>query len=220
MQQNEIGACIMTSYHNINYFSGGYTYCSFGRDYGLVITHDKVTTVSAGIDGGQPWRRSHGDCVMYTDWQEDNYFYCVKQLLVGLQGKIGLEFDHVHVVNHKKFEQSLPGNPKVDIGLPTQKIRMIKSAEEIDMIRQGARICNIGGAAGIEALTENVPEYEVALASTTAMVREIAKMYPDSELLDSRLFHSIVYKLEYIQRNEWVSLYTSRHRNIPNCTIK
>ncbi|XP_064627721.1 creatinase-like isoform X3 [Lineus longissimus] len=185
MAQNEIGACVMTSYPNINYFSGGFQFCYFGRDYGLVITPDKVTTVSAGIDGGQPWRRSYGDCITYTDWRNDNYYFCVKKLLEGVKGKIGIEFDHVNLDNYKRLDNTLPDNPKVDVGLPTQKMRMIKSAEEIDIIRQGARICDIGGAAIVEALKEDVPEHEVALASTRAMVREIAKTYPNSELLDT-----------------------------------
>ena len=46
------------------------------------------------------------------------------------------------------------------------------------MIRQGARIGDLGGAAVVAAITEGVPEYEVALAGTQAMVREIARSYP------------------------------------------
>jgi creatinase len=37
----------------------------------------------------------------------------------------------------------------------------------------------------VAAVKEGVPEYEVALASTQAMVREIAKRYPHTELMDT-----------------------------------
>ena len=40
--------------------------------------------VSAGIDYGQPWRRTFGDNIVYTDWQKDNFFYAVKQQVCGL----------------------------------------------------------------------------------------------------------------------------------------
>ncbi len=62
---------------------------------------------------------------------------------------------------------------------------MIKSSEEIAVIRNGARTADIGGEAVVAAIHEGVPEYEVALAGTQAMVREIAKTYPHSELMDT-----------------------------------
>ncbi len=65
------------------------------------------------------------------------------------------------------------------------KMRMVKTAEEIEFIANGAQVCDIGGAALVAALKEGVPEHEVALASTQAMIREIAKRYPHTELMDT-----------------------------------
>ena len=59
------------------------------------------------------------------------------------------------------------------------------TAEEIAHIIQGANICDIGGAALVEAIKEGAPEHEIALHSTQAMVKEIAKRYPHSELMDT-----------------------------------
>ena len=53
MAKDGIDAILFTSIHNINYHSD-FLYCSFGRPYGLVITQEKVTSISANIDGGQP----------------------------------------------------------------------------------------------------------------------------------------------------------------------
>ncbi|WP_372743101.1 aminopeptidase P family N-terminal domain-containing protein, partial [Neptunomonas sp.] len=70
MAENDMQAVLFTSYHNINYYSD-FVYCRFGRDYGLVVTADSYTTVTANIDGGQPYRRNQlGDNVVYTDWQK------------------------------------------------------------------------------------------------------------------------------------------------------
>src|SRR3546814_13783461 len=92
MGKNNVDAALFTSYHCINYYSG-WLYCYFGRKYGMVITQDAATTISAGIDGGQPWRRSFGNNVTYTDWRRDNYFSAVRQLAKGAK-RIGSEFDH------------------------------------------------------------------------------------------------------------------------------
>lgn len=48
-----------------------------------------------------------------------------------------------------------------------------------------AELVDIGGAAVVEALRDQVPEYEVALHATQAMVREIARSFPDAELMDT-----------------------------------
>ena len=93
MAQNNIDAAVFTSYHNINYYSD-FLYCSFGRHYALVVTQDSAVTISANIDGGQPWRRTMGtDNIVYTDWQRDNYFVAIQQALPKA-GRIGIEFDH------------------------------------------------------------------------------------------------------------------------------
>jgi creatinase len=63
--------------------------------------------------------------------------------------------------------------------------RMIKSAEEIALIRNGAATADVGGAAVRAAIAVGVPEYEVALAGTAAMVRNIARLYPHAELMDT-----------------------------------
>ena len=63
--------------------------------------------------------------------------------------------------------------------------RMLKSPAEIALIRQGARIADIGGVACVDALADGVPEYEVALHAPGVMVREIARTFPDAELMDT-----------------------------------
>lgn len=183
MEREDIDAVLFTSIHNINYFTD-FVYCSFGRSYGLVVTQDRSTTISANIDGGQPWRQSFGDQLVYTDWQRDNYFAAVKELIPKSR-RVGVELDDLSVENHGKLSGTLTPAELVDIGFPTMRMRMIKSAEEIALISEGARIADIGGWACVEAIDEDVPEYEVALHSTAAMVREIASAYPHTELMDT-----------------------------------
>ncbi|WP_417252033.1 M24 family metallopeptidase [Castellaniella sp.] len=183
MAGNDIDGILFTSYHNINYYAD-FLFCHFGRFYGLALTQDKHTTISANIDAGQPARRSFGDNIVYTDWQRDNYFHAAQTLLKGKK-RVGVELDHITAENLDKLRAALPGSELVDIGKACMRLRMVKSDEEIALIKQGARIADIGGAACRDAIAVGVPEHEVALASTQAMVREIARTYPDAELMDT-----------------------------------
>ena len=98
---------------------------------------------------------------------------------------LGVEFDHINIDNLEKLKEAFPEAQIVDISKSVMALRMIKSDEEIALITHGARIADIGGAACREAIGEGVPEYEVALQSTGAMVREIAATFPHSELMDT-----------------------------------
>ena len=44
MNKNNIDLVILTSMHNIAYYTG-FIYCSFGRLYGCIITTDKISTI-------------------------------------------------------------------------------------------------------------------------------------------------------------------------------
>ncbi len=183
MAEARLDAALLTSYHNVNYFSD-FLYCSFGRRYGYVVTEAKAVSISAGIDGGQPYRRAFGENVSYTDWRKDNFFHALQQEAKGRK-RIGIEFDHVNLDFRRLLGEALPEAEFVDIGAATMWMRTIKSDEEIALIREGARIADIGGGACVDAVRAGVREHEVALASTGAMVREIARRFPHGELMDS-----------------------------------
>jgi creatinase len=183
MAELKIDAALFTSYHNICYLSD-FLFCYFGRRYGLLIDHTKATSISAGIDGGQPWRRTFGNNVTYTDWQKDNYFHAVRGLTQGVK-RLGIEFDHINLDTMALLRSEFPDMEFVDIAAPSMKLRMVKSAEEIAHITKMTRIADIGGAACCEATQVGVGEHEVALHSTATMIREIAKVWPDGELMDT-----------------------------------
>ena len=184
MAAENIDAALFSSYHCINYYSD-FLFCYFGRRYGLLVDHNISTSISAGIDGGQPWRRTYGGKnITYTDWQKDNYFQAIRKLTGGVK-RLGIEFDHINIDTLNLLKAEFPNMEFVDIAAASMRLRMIKSAEEIAHIEKMTRIADIGGAACVEAIGIGVPEHEVALHSTATMVREIAKVWPDGELLDT-----------------------------------
>ena len=183
MEERGVTAALFTSMHNIAYYSG-FLYCAFGRPFGCVVTANRCTTISANIDAGQPWRRSHGDNVIYTDWKRDNFWRTAAGLLKG-HDRIGIEGDHLTLSARAALETAIGAAEIVDIAADVMALRMIKSAEEIALIREGARIANIGGTAIRDAIGEGAREIDIAMAGRDAMELAIAEAFPDAEYRDS-----------------------------------
>lgn len=177
------GAAVLTSMHNIAYYSG-FLYCSFGRPYALVVTETEAVTISAGIDAGQPWRRCHTDNITYTDWARDNYWRAIRSV-TGEDGVIGYEGDHLTLTQRDKMEDFLSPVAMVDLAPATMRQRMMKSPAEIALIREGARVADVGGYAIREAVEAGLREIDVAMAGRDAMELEIARSFPDAEYRDT-----------------------------------
>ena len=186
MSNNNLDMIILTSMHNIAYYTG-FIYCSFGRPYGCVITKNKVTTISANIDASQPWRRSVYDNVIYTDWKRDNYL----KAIVSIIGRdeppknIGIENDHVTLDMKEKLISIFSFSKFSNVSKYLMDIRMIKSNEEIDIIKNGARIADIGGEEIVKNIKVGATELEIAITGRDKMEREIEKTYPNAEYMDT-----------------------------------
>ncbi|MGH3357442.1 MAG: aminopeptidase P family protein [Nocardioidaceae bacterium] len=187
MGEAGVDVALLTSYHAIKYYSD-FLYTSFGRPYALIVTDDEQISVSANIDAGMPWRRTYGDNVVFTDWHRDNYVWAIRETLRERRvdaRRIGVEDDVVPIQTREKFQAAFDGATLVDLSAATMAQRMVKSGEEIEVIKHGARIGDLGGEAVRAAVHEGVAEYEVALAGTDAMVREIARTFPHTEIRDT-----------------------------------
>jgi creatinase len=183
MDDAGVAASVFTSMHNIAYFSG-FLYCSFGRPYGLVVTGSECVTIAAGIDAGQPWRRSYGDAITYTDWQRDNFWRAVA-FVAGTGRVIGYEGDHLTLAQRDRLEDFLTPAASLDIAPAAMRQRMCKSPAEIALIRQGAEVADAGGYAIRDAVRIGAREIDVAMAGRDAMELEIARRFPDAEYRDS-----------------------------------
>ena len=186
MNNINLDMIILTSMHNIAYYTG-FIYCSFGRPYGCVITKNKISTISANIDASQPWRRSYSDNVIYTDWKRDNYL----KAIVSIVGRdkpaknIGIENDHVTLDIKEKFTSLFSFSKFFDVSKDLMRLRMIKSKEEIEIIKNGTRIADIGGEEIVNNIKIGASELEIAISGRDKMEREIAKTYPEAEYMDT-----------------------------------
>ena len=183
MVDKGIDAVVLTSMHNVSYYSG-FLYCAFGRPYAQVVTATETVTFSAGIDAAQPWRRCYGDNITYTDWQRHNYWRAI--LSVTGPGKvIGFEGDHISVAQKTLLDDFLAPLKTVDIAPATMTQRFHKSPAELDLIRAGAAVADVGGYAIRDAIKAGVREVDVAMAGCDAMELEIARRFPDAEYRDT-----------------------------------
>ena len=186
MSKHNLDMIILTSMHNIAYYTG-FIYCSFGRPYGCIITKNRISTISANIDASQPWRRSHYDNIIFTDWKRDNFL----KAIVSFIGRdeppknIGIENDHVTLDVKEKLSSIFVFSVFSDVSIDLMQTRMIKSAEEIEIIKNGARIADIGGKEIVKNIKVGESELEIAIAGRDKMEREIEKTYPDAEYMDT-----------------------------------
>ncbi|MCY4303584.1 MAG: aminopeptidase P family protein [Aestuariivita sp.] len=183
MADKGINAVVLTSMHNVAYYSG-FLYCAFGRPYAQVVTATETVTFSAGIDTAQPWRRCYGDNITYTDWQRNNYWRAI--LSVTGPGKvIGYEGDHISIAQKALLDEFLCPSNTVDIAPATMTQRFHKSPTELELIRAGAATADVGGYAIRDAIKAGVREIDVAMAGRDAMELEIARRFLDAEYRDT-----------------------------------
>lgn len=183
MEEQELDSVLLTSMHNIAYYSG-FLYCAFGRPYAMVVTADRAVTISANIDGGQPGRQSACENLTYTDWKRDNYWRAVKSVIGNLKS-VGVEGDHLTLAQSGKMAEFLESTEIADIAPATMTQRMHKSNAELHVIREGARVADIGGEAIRNAIKEDAREIDIAMAGRNAMELEIAHSHPNSEMRDN-----------------------------------
>ena len=72
-----------------------------------------------------------------------------------------------------------------DVSKDLMKLRMIKSNEEIEIIKNGARIADLGGEEIVKNIKEGAMRLEIAIAGRDRMEREIVKTYPGAEYMDT-----------------------------------
>jgi creatinase len=187
MDEIGIDAAVTTSVHNTLYYSN-FWMIPFGREQATVVPlGGEPAIVAPLIEYDRPknmgWFK---DVRIYPDTASstDGTVRSVMEILSDngiAQGKIGIEEDHMTLKLLTALQRALPRFEFVDIGDAMMRQRVVKSDEEVTLIRQGAEIAVIGGQAFVEAIDDGVTEVQVARAAVTAMEEEICRRFPDFE---------------------------------------
>ena len=191
MDEKGLDAVILTSIHNVLYYTGWY--CPpVGRLHSAVIPRkgEPALIVSTIEDLRPIYCCYYSDVRHFHDWEmsaQDNNVRLYGEILRDhaiASGRLGYEEDTASVQFRRKLDEKFGKFEFVDIARDTMMRRLVKSEEEIALIRHGTEICEIGGYAAVEALKPGVTEVEVAHACNVAIAAELRKRFPDIEYDD------------------------------------
>ncbi len=181
--ENGIDVAVFTDESSIAYLAGfwGYLSIEFGRPTFLIVrpTGDPVVItplMESEMVGSMTW-------VQHIEtWQDagtERWENVLARVLTDRPGKIGIESSVLPSMVRNWFDDQMPGTPLHDISTVLGDMRMIKSAEEIMIMRQAGDIAGAMMQAAESALGRGVAEYEVALDIINAGTRKAAGFLTD-----------------------------------------
>lgn len=175
MQEQGMDVLLITDPANMNYLSG-YDGWSFYVDQMLMIFADRVQPIWIG-------RKMDANAAKVTTWlNEENILYYpedhihsqekhpmdfiarVLQDIGVARRRIGLEMASYYfsALAYEKLKVNLPNAKFINASLLVNKVRIIKSDQEIEYIRRAAIIAGIGMDTAIASIQEGVRECDVA----------------------------------------------------------
>ena len=179
LQKNNTDIAIITDDDSLYYFTGyfDYLHMSFGRPTLLLVPKDSdsvlitplidvhLVSKNCPVDKIITWNDGVGD-----EWREHLPKYIKKNLNIGIEKfKIStLVLNYISSLTEEKFLSNI--TPTLD------SIRMIKTKEELKIAKSAGKVAEAMMNAGKEAIGDNVPEYEVALATSQAGTRKAAEI--------------------------------------------
>ncbi len=199
MTEARIDVALITDDDNVYYLTGYYDYLhmEFGRPTILVVprdgdsllitpTIDLNTAVAAARVGRiAAWNDGAG-----AEWREE--------LPGAIRGAetIAIEPDHMPPLVRSYVDNLVPTQSLTNITPVLSEMRMIKSAEELQLARHAGQVATAMMQAGRDTIADGVPEFEVAIATSQAGTRKAAELlaahYDDADMSPNTHFLQIM----------------------------
>ena len=199
LAKNGIDVALITDDDNVYYLTGYYDYLhmEFGRPTILVVPRDGDTLLitptidlntaqaAAQVDRIAPWNDGMGN-----EWREE-----LPDAVKGAS-RVAIEPDHMPPLV-RAYVNDLVDAGKFDTATPIlAEMRMIKSAQELQLARHAGEVASAMMAAGRAAIGNGVPEFEVAIATSQAGTRKAAELlsahYDDADMSPNTHFLQIM----------------------------
>jgi len=184
MRNENLDALVATSPANINYLTGYDANSEYVFQCVLVSEGREPIWIGRQMDArsarGTTWLADE-NIRSYTDDLLDivgahpvDFFVDVLRELRLEDKRIGIEMDgnHLSPLACEKLKTGLRAASFKDASLLVNRIRAIKSAREIEYIRQAAKLTQSGMKRGIEVVREGVKECEVGIAVYDGLTRD------------------------------------------------
>ena len=178
LREAGIEIAIFTDESSIAYLAGfwGYLSVEFGRPTFLILRPDEEPVVltplmESEMVSAMTWVEN---VMTWEDTGESRWERVLKGAIGGAPTSIAVELGSLPAIVRNFFDDILPSTELTDVSPELGAMRMIKSPEEIEVMRQAGEIAGAMMAAAEGALAEGALEYEAALAVINAGSRKAA----------------------------------------------
>lgn len=178
LKANNVPIALITDQSSIAYLAGfwGYLSVEFGRPTCLIIRPDEAPVVVTPLmETEMVGRMTWIDRIRsWTDSGPGRWESVLRDELGSAAPVIGIEAGTIPAVVKSWLSETYPKAQFTDAAKILGSLRMIKSPEEIDIMRRAGEVAGAMMKAAHGALKEGVPEYEAALAVINAGTRKAA----------------------------------------------
>ncbi|WP_226689724.1 M24 family metallopeptidase [Ruegeria arenilitoris] len=199
MKESGIDVALITDDDNVYYLTGYYDYLhmEFGRPTILVVHKSgESLLITPTIDLNAARSAAHVDRIaawndgMGEEWRSE------LPKAVKMAKRVGIEPDHMPPVVRTYLETLVPVENLVSATPILAEMRMIKSAQELQLARHAGQVASAMMDAGRDAIADGVPEFEVAIATSQAGTRKAAELlvahYDDADMSPNTHFLQIM----------------------------
>jgi len=181
LRQQRYALALITDEDSVYYYTGffDYLHMDFGRPTVLVISADNdchLITPSIELEMAErmvDWMRVDA----WQDGLADEWRGPLAQLLGRHdKGTVCIEANQMPAIVRNFVNSTIDADNLRDITPVIAQMRMIKSAEELQLARHAGQVAEAMMTAGRDAIGDGVPEYEVALATSAAGTRKAAQL--------------------------------------------
>lgn len=194
-----IDVALISDDDNVYYLTGYYDYLhmEFGRPTILVVHRDGGTLlITPSIDYNAA--KEHAQVDRIAAWNDGAGNEWREELPKAVQSAstIGLEPDLMPPLVRAYIKTLVEDEKCQNVTPLLAEMRMIKSADELNIARHAGMVANAMMQAGRSAIGDGVPEYEVALAISQAGTRKAAELleahYDDKDMSPNTHFLQIM----------------------------
>lgn len=208
LQSSAAKLALISDDDSIYYLCGYYNYLhmSFGRPTLLLVPEEGEVVLitpsidlrsaekSARVDRIAPWNDGEGD-----EWRTE-----LNAHLNSKSDELGIEADHIQQPVLRYINTLLPAHKPVDITPLLASMRMVKSAQELQLARHAGEVAVAMMAAGHATMADGIPEFEVALSTSEAGTRKASELlnlhYADDDMSPNIHFLQIMASGDAITR--------------------
>ena len=197
-----IDLAVIHDLDNIYFLSGfwGYLGMDFGRPTILVIPRTgSPTLITPGLEAEMAANMSWIEDI--REWTDgiDGEWQALLDELVGRSRELMIGFEPVktHPLIISYLKRKFSNSAMQDISKILSDMRMVKSPEEINTMRQAGQVAVAMCDAAVQTIAEGVPEYEISLAAVAAGTRKAAEFLGHGK--SERLFSPMIHNLQILQ---------------------